>query len=70
MAKSNKFEEISSKLHEGLTLSYRRMVEDKVRKGEPVIIGTPDGKVVSVDATEVLAKLDSSVKEPSSVYFK
>lgn len=60
MVKTSKFEEISMKLHAGLDLSYRRMVEEKVRKGEPVIVGTPEGKVVSIDATEVLSKLNNS----------
>lgn len=70
MAKTNNFEDISTKLHEGLNLSYRRMIEDKVRKGEPVILGTPDGKVVTVDATEVLKKLNSTMNEPNEAYCK
>ena len=70
MAKTNNFEDISTKLHEGLNLSYRRMIEDKVRKGEPVILGTPDGKVVTVDATEVLKKLNSTMDEPTKAYCK
>jgi hypothetical protein len=68
MEKTNKFEEISTKLHVGLDLSYRRMVEEKVRKGEPVIIGTPDGKVVSIDATEVLDKLNNKANNISRTY--
>jgi hypothetical protein len=70
MAKTNNFEDISAKLHEGLNLSYRRMIEDKVRKGEPVILGTPDGKIVTVDATEVLKKLNSTINEPVEAYCK
>jgi hypothetical protein len=70
MARTNKFEDISTKLHEGLNLSYRRMIEDKVRKGEPVILGTPDGKVVTVDATEVLERLNSTINEPTEAYYK
>lgn len=70
MEKMSKFEEMSSKLHVGLNLSYRRMVEDKVRKGEPVIVGTPDGKVISIDATEVLEKLNANHDEPCKTYCK
>lgn len=64
----NKFDEISTKLHEGLNLSYRRMIEEKVRKGEPVIIGTPDGKVATVDATEILEKLNGTTSNPCDAY--
>lgn len=70
MARTNKFDEISMKLHEGLNLSYRRMIEDKVRKGEPVIVGTPDGKIATVDATEILEKLKGTVSEPCETYYK
>ena len=70
MAKTNNFEDISTKLHEGLNLSYRRMIEDKGRKREPVILVTPDGKVVTVDTTEVLKKLNSTMDEPTEAYCK
>ena len=70
MARRNNFKDISTKLHEGLNLSYRRMIEDKVRKGEPVILGTPDGKVITVDALEVLERLNNTINEPVEAYDK
>ena len=49
--------ELSRKLHYGLALAERRMLEEKALHNENVIQGTPDGKVKVVPARRLLKKL-------------
>ncbi len=46
--------ELSRKLHYGLALAERRMLEDKASKNEKVIQGMPDGRIRSISARIVL----------------
>lgn len=50
-------EELSQKLHYGLALAERRMLEEKALRNEDVIQGTPDGKIKAVPARRVLRKM-------------
>lgn len=49
--------ELSRKLHYGLALAERRMLEEKALRNENVIQGTLDGKIISVPARKLLKKL-------------
>lgn len=50
-------EELSRKLHYGLALAERKMLEEKALRNENVIQGTPDGKITVVPARKVLKKI-------------
>lgn len=49
--------EYQEKLERGLALAERRMLEEKAIRGEILVQGTPDGRVVHVPAREVLERL-------------
>lgn len=53
-------EELSRKLHYGLALAERKMLEEKALRNENVIQGTPDGKITVVPARKVLKKIYKS----------
>lgn len=48
---------LSEKLHFGLALAERRMLEEKAIRNECVIQGLPNGKIESVSARVILRKL-------------
>lgn len=50
-------DELSRKLHYGLALAERKMLEEKALRNENVIQGTPDGKIKVVSARKVLKKI-------------
>lgn len=50
-------DEFQEKLERGLALAERRMLEEKTIRGEILVQGTPDGRVVHVPAREVLERL-------------
>lgn len=50
-------EELSRKLHYGLALAERKMLEEKALRNENVIQGTPDGKITVIPARKVLKKI-------------
>ena len=50
-------DELSRKLHYGLALAERKMLEEKALRNENVIQGTPDGKIKVVPARKVLKKI-------------
>lgn len=49
--------ELSRKLHYGLALAERRMLEEKALRNEDVIQGMPDGKIKAVPARRLLRKI-------------
>lgn len=49
--------ELSEKLHYGLELAERRMLEEKALRNECVIQGSQDGEIKSVSARTVLQEL-------------
>ena len=49
--------ELSRKLHYGLALAERRMLEEKALRNEDVIQGTPDGEIKAVPARRLLRKI-------------
>lgn len=49
--------DLTAKLERGLELAERRMLEEKTIRGEILVQGTPDGRVVHVPAREVLQRL-------------
>lgn len=48
---------LSRKLHDGLVLAERRMLEEKALRNEDVIQGSPDGKIRRVSARKLLKDL-------------
>ena len=48
-------QELSDKLRRGLQLAEQRLLEKNARHGKLLSQGTPDGKVIYVSATELLA---------------
>lgn len=48
---------LSEKLHYGLALAERRMLEEKALRNEYVIQGLPNGKIKNVPARTILRKL-------------
>lgn len=56
-------EELSRKLHYGLALAERKMLEEKALRNENVIQGTPDGKITVVPARKVLKKIYKNTQE-------
>lgn len=56
--------ELSRKLHYGLALAERRMLEEKALRNEDVIQGMPDGKIKAVPARRLLRKIknDETIK--------
>lgn len=49
--------ELSRKLHYGLALAERRMLEEKALRNEDVIQGTPDGQIKAVPARRLLKQI-------------
>ena len=49
--------ELSRKLHYGLALAERRMLEEKALRNEDVIQGTSDGQIKAVPARRLLRKM-------------
>ena len=49
--------ELSKKLHFGLALAERRMLEEKALRNEYIIQGLPNGEIKSVPARIVLYRL-------------
>ena len=58
-------QELSDKLRRGLQLAEQRLLERNARHGKLLSQGTPDGKVISVSATELLERLQKQEKEKS-----
>lgn len=48
---------LSEKLHFGLALAERRMLEEKALRNDCIIQGLPNGKIISVSARVMLRKL-------------
>ena len=53
----NERKELSEKLHFGLALAERRMLEEKALRNECIIQGLPNGEIKSVPARIMLRKL-------------
>lgn len=53
----NERKELSEKLHFGLALAERRMLEEKALRNECIIQGLPNGEIKSVPARTVLRRL-------------
>lgn len=56
-------QELSRKLHYGLALAERRMLEEKALRNEEVIQGTPDGRIMRVPARELLKEIKKEAIE-------
>ena len=56
-------QELSDKLRRGLQLAEQRLLEKNDRHGKLLSLGTPDGKVIYVSATELLERLQEQEKE-------
>lgn len=48
---------LSEKLHFGLALAERRMLEEKALRNDCIIQSLPNGKIISVSARVMLRKL-------------
>ena len=48
---------LSKKIHYGLALAEKKMLEDKAVKDETLIEGTPSGEIKEVAAKDVLHKI-------------
>ena len=53
----NERKELSEKLHFGLALTERRMLEEKALRNECIIQGLPNGEIKSVPARIILRRL-------------
>lgn len=53
----NERKELSEKLHFGLALAERRMLEEKALRNECIIQGLPNGEIKSVPARIMLRRL-------------
>ena len=53
----NERKELSEKLHFGLALAERRMLEEKALRNECIIQGLPNGEIKSVPARIILRRL-------------
>lgn len=49
--------ELSRKLHYGLALAERRMLEEKALRNENVILGTSNGEIKAIPARRLLRKM-------------
>lgn len=56
-------QELSRKLHYGLALAERRMLEEKALRNEEVIQGTPDGQIRRVPARKLLKDIHKEAIE-------
>ena len=54
MQKNEEMIELSNKLHWGLEVAEQRLLEETAARNGSLCLGTPDGKVVSVPAKELL----------------
>jgi hypothetical protein len=53
---TDEWKEMSEKIHYGLALAERRMLEQKARRNETMIVTTPDGKIKAISARYLLRK--------------
>lgn len=53
---NDEWKELSNKLHYGLALAERRMLERKAERNEKVVLSTSDGKIKTVSAQTLLRK--------------
>lgn len=53
----NDFDSLSRKIKKGIDLSYRRLLEERCRTGQPLIIRNDEGQIVEVDAKDLMVKL-------------
>lgn len=56
-------QELSRKLHYGLALAERRMLEEKALRNEEAIQGTPDGRIIRVPARKLLKDIKKETIE-------
>lgn len=66
MLSKKEFEELGAKLRYGLDLSYRRLLEETARRNETLSFGTPDGKVISLRAADLLKEQQQADAERQS----
>ena len=65
----NERKELSEKLHFGLALAERRMLEEKALRNECIIQGLPNGEIKSVPARIMLRKLNGEELKQSEYPF-
>lgn len=65
----NERKELSEKLHFGLALAERRMLEEKALRNECIIQGLPNGEIKSVPARIMLRRLYGEGVDYQSTFF-